>query len=72
MQKAVEGLKKDLATIRTGRASVEAMDFLCEHLPAYAVMGEHARDFVHRFFTHDTAREVLHRAPCPVWFVPPR
>lgn len=48
------------------------MAFLCERLPAYAVMGEHARHFVRRFFTRDTAREVLHRAPCPVWFVPPR
>ena len=48
------------------------MAFLCERLPAYAIMGEHARDFVRRFFTRDTARELLHRAPCPVWFVPPR
>jgi len=48
------------------------MTVLCERLPAYAIMGEHARDFVHRFFTRDTARQMLHRAPCPVWFVPPR
>ena len=48
------------------------MSFLCERLPAYAIMGEHARDFVHRFFTRDTARQMLHRSPCPVWFVPPR
>ena len=47
------------------------MAFLCERLPAYAVMGEHTRDFLRRFFTRDTARQVLHRAPCPVWFVPP-
>jgi nucleotide-binding universal stress UspA family protein len=46
--------------------------FLCERLPAYAIMGEHARDLVRRLFTRDTARELLHRAPCPVWFVPPR
>jgi len=46
--------------------------FLCERLPAYAIMGEHARDLVRRFFTRDTARELLHRAPCPVWFIPPR
>ncbi|HUI25266.1 MAG TPA: universal stress protein [Candidatus Kryptonia bacterium] len=38
--------------------------------PAFMVMGEHARGFVRRFFTKDTAREVLHRAPCPVWYVP--
>jgi len=35
------------------------------------VMGEHARSFFRRFFTHDTSREMLHRARCPVWFVPP-
>ncbi|HVN87482.1 MAG TPA: universal stress protein [Candidatus Binatia bacterium] len=40
--------------------------------PAFMVMGEHARGFVRRFFTKDTAREALHRAPCPVWFVPAR
>lgn len=40
--------------------------------PAFMVMGEHARGFLRRFFTRDTAREVLHRAPCPVWFVPPQ
>ncbi len=34
------------------------------------VMGEHARSFFRRFFTHDTSREMLHRAGCPVWFVP--
>jgi len=40
--------------------------------PAFMIMGEHARSFFRRFFTKDTAREVLHRAQCPVWFVPPR
>lgn len=34
------------------------------------VMGEHARGFFRRFFTRDTSREMLHRARCPVWFVP--
>ncbi len=34
------------------------------------VMGEHARGFFRRYFTHDTSRELLHRARCPVWFVP--
>lgn len=36
------------------------------------VMGEHTRNLFRRFFTKDTAREVMHRAPCPVWFVPAR
>ncbi len=35
------------------------------------VMGEHAPGFFRRYFTHDTAREMLHRARCPVWYVPP-
>ncbi len=34
------------------------------------VMGAHARSFLRRIFTGDTSREVLHRASCPVWFVP--
>ncbi len=34
------------------------------------VMGEHARGFFRHYFTHDTSRELLHRARCPVWFVP--
>ena len=34
------------------------------------VMGAHARGFLRRIFTRDTSREMLHRAPCPVWFVP--
>lgn len=39
--------------------------------PDLILMGEHARDLFHRFFTHDTAKGVLHRATCPVWFSPP-
>ncbi|HEX5069477.1 MAG TPA: universal stress protein [Vicinamibacterales bacterium] len=34
------------------------------------VMGEHTRMPVKRSLTHNTARAVLHRAPCPVWYVP--
>jgi universal stress protein A len=40
--------------------------------PDLIVMGEHARSFPRRFLTRDTSRHVLHRAVCPVWFVPPR
>ncbi len=36
------------------------------------VMGEHARGLLRRFLTHDTSRDVLRRAHCPVWFVPAR
>lgn len=40
--------------------------------PAFMIMGEHARGIFRRFFTKDTARALLHRASCAVWFVPPR
>jgi len=33
-------------------------------------MGAHARGFLRRIFTRDTSLALLHRAPCPVWFVP--
>ena len=34
------------------------------------VMGEHTTVPLRRWLTHDTARAVLHGAPCPVWYVP--
>jgi nucleotide-binding universal stress UspA family protein len=34
------------------------------------VMGEHTRVPVKRWLTRDTARAVLHGAPCPVWYTP--
>jgi len=41
------------------------------HLEASCIlMGEHTRVPVKRWFTHDTARAVLHQAHCPVWYVP--
>jgi nucleotide-binding universal stress UspA family protein len=36
------------------------------------VMGEHARAPLRRWFSRDTSREVLHDAPCPIWYVPGR
>jgi nucleotide-binding universal stress UspA family protein len=38
----------------------------------FLVMGEHARGLLLRLFIRDVARDVLHRAGCPVWFVPSR
>lgn len=37
---------------------------------ACIVMGEHARTPFRRWFTHDTSRDVLHYAHCPIWYVP--
>lgn len=39
---------------------------------SFIVMGEHTRAPLRRWFSRDTSRAVLHRAPCPVWYVPPR
>jgi len=37
---------------------------------AWIVMGEHPRHGLRRWFSRDTSRAVLHRVPCPVWYVP--
>lgn len=34
------------------------------------VMGEHARRPLRRWFSRDTSKAVLHKAHCPVWYVP--
>jgi nucleotide-binding universal stress UspA family protein len=34
------------------------------------VMGEHTRMPLRRWFSTDTSRAVLYKAPCPVWYVP--
>jgi nucleotide-binding universal stress UspA family protein len=34
------------------------------------VMGAHARGLLRGLLTRDTSQQILHRAPCPVWFVP--
>jgi len=37
---------------------------------AWIVMGEHTKHGWRRWLSRDTSRAVLHRAPCPVWYVP--
>jgi nucleotide-binding universal stress UspA family protein len=39
---------------------------------ACVVMGEHTREPLRRWFSADTSRAVLYKAPCPVWYVPGR
>ena len=58
--------------VQHGDSIEEILKFSQRIAPAFIVMGEHARSVLRRVFTRDTARQVLHRAPCPVWFVPPR
>lgn len=57
--------------VQEGDQIEEIVRFTEERRSSFVLMGEHARSFFRRFFTRDTAREVLHRASCPVWFVPP-
>jgi nucleotide-binding universal stress UspA family protein len=57
--------------VQQGDSIAEILRFSQRLDPAFMIMGEHARGFLRRFFTKDTARQLLHRAPCPVWFVPP-
>lgn len=56
---------------RTGTPDQVIVEVAESVQPDLIVMGEHARRLLRRFLTRDTARRVLHRAPCPVWFVPP-
>jgi universal stress protein A len=37
----------------------------------FLLMGEHTRSLLLRLFIRNTARAVLQRSSCPVWFVPP-
>lgn len=58
--------------VRRGEPTEEILLF-GEHLdPTFVVMGEHAHTFFRRHFTRDSAVQVLHSAPWPVWFVPAR
>ncbi len=36
----------------------------------WMVVGTHSPGLLHRLFSRDTAHGLLHRAPCPVWYVP--
>jgi nucleotide-binding universal stress UspA family protein len=58
--------------VRTGNPADEIVAHVGETRPAFAVVGGHARSLLRRFLTRDTAREVVHRAHCPVWVVPAR
>ncbi len=57
--------------VERGQAPDVILDFARRVKPVFMVMGEHAHGFLRRLLTRDTAREILHRATVPVWFVPP-
>lgn len=57
--------------VHLGRPSDAILEEAADLAPDVILMGEHARGLVRRFLTRDTGRAVLHRAHCPLWFVPP-
>ncbi len=57
--------------VRQGDALEEILRLAADIHPSFMIMGEHARGLFRYLFTRDTARQVLHRSSCPVWFVPP-
>jgi nucleotide-binding universal stress UspA family protein len=57
--------------IRSGKP-VEQILAAARDLDARLIlMGSHGKGALARLLTGTTAREILHRAPCPVWFEPP-
>lgn len=56
------------SSVETGRVTDALVASALRLEPGVIVMGRHARGVVRRFFTHDHAQDMLHRARCPVWF----
>jgi nucleotide-binding universal stress UspA family protein len=55
-----------------GDPAAEAADIAESLGAALIVMGEHTRAPIRRWFSRDHGRILLHRAHCPVWYVPSR
>jgi nucleotide-binding universal stress UspA family protein len=76
-QRLMELLPKELAGsaklhVESGDAVRGIPDAARRLSAACIVMGEHTRRPIRRWLRRDTARAVLHEAPCPVWYVPGR
>lgn len=56
--------------VAVGPVGDEILAAARRHDAELLVMGTHASSFFRHYFTHDTARELLHRARCPVLYVP--
>ena len=74
-QRLMELLPEDLAGsaklhVESGDAVRGIPDAARRLSAACIVMGEHNRRPIRRWLNRDTARAVLHEAPCPVWYVP--
>ena len=53
--------------------TIDAIVGIAERLGAgFVMMGEHQRHWLRDLFVQDTAQGMLHRATCPVWYVPQR
>lgn len=56
--------------LRSGPRAAEILRSAEELGARLILMGCHPKGAIERFFTGATARDILHRAPCPVWFEP--
>jgi len=56
--------------VRFGVAGEEILRLAEEKGALFIVMAAHPKGLLSRFLFGDTALEVLHDSPCPVWFVP--
>ncbi len=54
--------------VKAGPVTDVMMDVTLHQKPKLIVMGRHASGLIRHFFTHDHAKDMLHRASCPVWF----
>ena len=57
--------------IRSGKVADQILAAARDLHARLILMGTHGKGALARLLTGATAREILHRAPCPVWFEPP-
>jgi len=62
--------ERSLCRIETGTPAQVIARVADEIAASCIVMGEHARTPLRHWFRPDTSQSVLHRAPCPIWYVP--
>jgi nucleotide-binding universal stress UspA family protein len=70
LERVPEGARERTSVeVLAGRPGTAIVEACAAHHVSFVVMGEHATG-LRGFLTHDTAREVLRSAHCPVWYVP--
>ena len=71
MELVPESLKeRTFIEVRFGNPGAEILRLAEETGALFIVMAAHPKGILSRFLFGDTALEVLHDSPCPVWFVP--